>query len=384
MATVYIDNAATSFPKPASVTEEVTRCMREYCGNPGRGGHPMSMAAAEKIYECRELLADFFGAPDPSGVVFTPNCTAALNLAIKGLVQPGWHIITSDLEHNSVRRPLERLARDGVIEFSRFSTLTGVRGRSAQRICGEITRVMRPNTRAVIMTAGSNICSVPIPIYEIGQFCRRNHLYFIVDAAQAAGHFPINMQEMNIDLLALPGHKGLFGPQGSGALIFGKEIKLRTQLEGGSGSASLDTEMPEDPPERYEAGTLSTPSIAGLCEGIKFVRSIGLDVISSHEKQLFWLTRGLLSDIPGCRIYAGEYPGSVITFNLQGFPCDRVAYELGQRGICVRGGFHCSPYAHETLGSPDGSVRVSFSPFNTGKDVETLAGALKEIRASSV
>lgn len=380
MDTIYLDNAATSFPKPNAVTDEVARCMREYCGNPGRGGHPLAMAAAEKIFECREVLADFFGAPDPSGVIFTQNCTSALNLAIKGSVHEGWHFVTSDLEHNSVRRPLERLSNDGIADYTRFSLLADIRGRSVQRILNGIAGAVRQNTRAIIVTAGSNICSVPVPLFEIGQFCRRHGLLFIVDGAQAAGHIPIDMKQMNIDILALPGHKGLFGPQGSGALIIGEDIKLRTLYEGGSGSASFDPDMPEDPPERYEAGTLSTPAIAGLCEGVKAVKQMGVEYISAHEKKLFLLTRNELSCIPGCVLYAAEHPGSVLTFNLRGIPCDRVACELGMRGICVRAGIHCAPWAHEALGSIDGSVRVSFSPFNTERDAEVLCSAVRDIR----
>ena len=374
---VYLDNAATTFPKPVAVTEEVTRCLREYCGNPGRSGHRLSMAAADKIYGCREELADFFGASDPTRVVFTSNCTSALNLALKGLRGKGFHLITSDLEHNSVRRPLERLSREGKITYSRFPAIAG--GTDPSRICREIASRIRPDTRVVAATAASNVCSAVLPLYEIGQLCAKRNLLFIVDGAQGAGHVPIDMKAMNISMLAVPGHKGLYGPQGSGALILGDGIELDTLTEGGSGSASYDSGMPSESPERYEAGTLSTPAIAGLCEGVRMVKQIGIRKISTHDKELFRACRFMLSSLPGIRVIAPEYEGSVLSFICDRIPCDRVADELDRRGICVRSGLHCSPWAHEALGTPDGTVRVSFSIFNTADDIEALYLAMREI-----
>lgn len=374
---IYLDNAATTFPKPAAVTDEVCRCMREYCGNPGRSGHRLSMAAAEKIYCCREELADFFAASDPTRVVFTNNCTSALNLALKGLCGKGFNVITSDLEHNSVRRPLERLAKDGKITFSCFPALVG--DTDPSRICREIASRIRPDTRVVAVTAASNVCSAVLPLYEIGQICRRRGLILIVDGAQGAGHVPIDMKAMNISMLAIPGHKGLYGPQGSGALILGDGIELDTLTEGGSGSASYDPEMPSESPERYEAGTLSTPAIAGLYEGVRMVKQIGIRKISAHDKELFRVCHSLLTSLPGIRVIAPEYEGSVISFICDRLPCDGIAEELDRRGICVRSGLHCSPWAHEALGTPDGTVRVSFSIFNTVNDVEALYLALRDI-----
>lgn len=377
---VYLDNAATSFPKPPSVVAEVTRCLEEYCGNPGRGGHPLSMAAAEKIYECREELSALFGAPDPSHVIFTQNATAALNLAIKGLLPDGAHVIASDLEHNSVRRPLEALAADGLISFDKISIIGDGYALDGGAICKRITTAIRKNTAAVIMTACPNVCSLQLPIAEIGAFCRRRGILFIVDGAQAAGHFPIDMRSMCIDALCLPGHKGLLGPQGSGALILGEGIMPRVIFEGGSGSSSFEAEMPREIPERYEAGTLSTPAIAGLCEGVRYIRRLGLASIEKHERSLFLYARQRLGSIPKVRIYMPQYAGSVLSFNVGTLPSDRVASALGTAGICTRGGFHCNPWAHTVLGTDaHGSVRISFSPFNTPQDVDALALALGEL-----
>ncbi len=377
---VYLDNAATSFPKPPSVVAEVTRCLEEYCGNPGRGGHPLSMAAAEKIYECREELSALFGAPDPSHVIFTQNATAALNLAIKGLLPDGAHVIASDLEHNSVRRPLEALAADGLISFDKISIIGDGYALDGGAICKRITAAIRKNTAAVIMTACPNVCSLQLPIAEIGAFCRRRGILFIVDGAQAAGHFPIDMRSMCIDALCLPGHKGLLGPQGSGALILGEGITPRVIFEGGSGSSSFEAEMPREIPERYEAGTLSTPAIAGLCEGVRYIRRLGLASIEKHERSLFLYARQRLGSIPKVRIYMPQYAGSVLSFNVGTLPSDRVASALGTAGICTRGGFHCNPWAHTVLGTDaHGSVRISFSPFNTPQDVDALALALGEL-----
>lgn len=377
---VYLDNAATSFPKPPEVTREVIRCMTEYCGNPGRGGHPLAMAAADKIYECREALARMFGAPGADYVIFTPNATAALNLAIKGLIPAGTHAVTSDMEHNSVRRPLERLKKDRKSDFSVFASMTADPLRSDSAICSNVERRVRRNTSAVIVTACPNICSVQLPLALIGAFCRRHGYTFIVDGAQGAGHMPINMKEMCIDALAIPGHKGLFGPQGSGALLLGEGVKPETILEGGSGSASFDADMPPEAPERYEAGTLPTPAIAGLLEGVRYVNRLGTDRIAQHERTLFIRARELLSAIDGVRIFAPDFPGSVLSFDVRAVPSDRIAYELGRRGVCVRGGFHCAPWAHGTLGSESGgSVRASFSPFNTSRDVETMAESLRDV-----
>ena len=377
---IYLDNAATSFPKPPEVIAEISRCMTEYCGNPGRGSHKLALAAAEKIYDCRAALCDLFSADAPENVVFTQNATHALNIAILSLAREGAHLICSDCEHNSVRRPLEYLARERGCSYSVFNSHINDPYRSPQKICRSISSLIRPETVAVISTACPNVCSARMPLAEIGALCQKANLYFIVDGAQGAGHFEINMKISNISALAIPGHKGLLGPQGSGALLLSKDFPARSLTFGGSGTASLDAEMPAELPERLEAGTLSTPSIVGLEAGIKAVNDIGIDKIASHEAMLYRKALRLLSEIRGVTVYAPRYTGSVISFNIDGIPSDRVANLLSERDICVRGGFHCNPLAHKTLGSDSyGSVRASFSPFNTADDVYALADAVRTI-----
>ena len=376
---IYLDNAATSFPKPPAVLDEMNRCMREYCGNPGRGSHKLALAASERIYDCRVTLSDFFNADAPENVVFCQNATQALNIAIFSLAHEGAHFICSDMEHNSVRRPLEYLAKMRGCSYSVFNSYVHDPDRNAQKICRSISSLIRPETVAVISTACPNVCSAKMPLDEIGTLCKRRGISFIVDGAQGAGHFPIDMERSNISALAIPGHKGLFGPQGSGALILSNDFKSHPLLYGGSGSASLDADMPSELPERLEAGTLSTPSIVGLEAGIKAVSDIGLLKISTHERLLCQKAISLLIVIPGVKVYAPRHSGSVLSFNIGSLSSDKVASLLSERGVCVRGGFHCNPMAHSVLGSDEhGSVRASFSPFNTADDVFTLA---EEVRA---
>lgn len=377
---IYLDNAATSFPKPPEVVAEITRCMTEYCGNPGRGSHKLAFAAAEKIYDCRVTLCDFFSADSPENVVFCQNATHALNIAILSLAREGAHFICSDSEHNSVRRPLEYLVRERGCSYSLFNSHVTDPNRSPQKICRSIASLIRPETVAVISTACPNICSAKMPLVEIGELCRQSGLHFIVDGAQGAGHFDINIKRSNISALAIPGHKGLFGPQGSGALILSNDFPARSLTYGGSGTASLDAEMPRELPERLEAGTLSTPAIAGLEAGVAVLKAYGINSIEAHENMLFHKTMRLLTEIRGVTVYAPHQAGSVISFNIDGIPSDRVANLLSDRDICVRGGFHCNPLAHKVLGSDrSGSVRASFSPFNTADNVIALADAVRDI-----
>jgi len=377
---IYLDNAATSFPKPRSVTRELNNCISKYCGNPGRGAHVFAMESARRIYECRELISKLFGVGAPERVAFTLNTTYAINLLIKGVLGQGDHVIISDLEHNSVWRPIYKLAKDGIIEYSVFPSMCGDPRANPTRICAGIARLMRPNTKLVICTHASNICSYSLPICEIGAFCRRHNILFGVDAAQSAGHLPINMEQMNIDALCVPGHKGLYGIQGAGFLAFSENVKLKTLVEGGNGLSSLEGDMSEDFPERYEAGTLPTPAIVGLAEGIKTVLKLGVDKISSHEKALFEYACKKLSDIKGIRVHLPEYPGSVLLFSHRTIPSEKLTSMLGDMGICLRGGFHCSALGHKTLGtSESGAVRASFGIFNSSYDIDRLADALAEI-----
>ncbi|MBR4873708.1 MAG: aminotransferase class V-fold PLP-dependent enzyme [Clostridia bacterium] len=377
---VYLDNAATTFPKPPAVLSEVNDCIRRYCGNPGRGSHPMAMAAAEQIFSCRCALSDFVGGYAPEHVIFTQNTTYAINLFLKGILKKGDHVLISDLEHNAVFRPIWKMAQDGVIEYDVFPSMCGLASASPVRICAGIAKRLRPNTRLVICTHASNLCSHEMPLSQIGAFCHRHGLLFAVDAAQSAGHLPINMKAMQIDALALPGHKGLYGIQGAGALILAPSVSLSTLVEGGNGLHSLEGDMPDQSPERYESGTPPTPSIAGLLRGVEAVRAIGLDAIADHEARLFERMHERLSSLSGVTVYAPDTPGAVLLFSADGIPSEQLAAELGRRGICVRGGYHCSALGHATLHTPpDGAVRASFGIFNTETDVDRLCDALAEL-----
>ncbi len=378
---IYLDHAATSFPKPRAVWEETLRSMIRYGGNAGRGSHALSMAAAEKIYSCRALAAEFFGSNAPERVFFTLNTTYGLNIVLKGLLKQGDHVLISDLEHNAVYRPIAQLSREGRITFDLFPSMTGNPDANPTRVCAGIAKRLRPETKMVVCTHSSNICSRTLPIREIGAFCRRHGLIFVVDAAQSAGHRKINMEEMGIDALCIPGHKGLYGPQGCGMVLLSDRVLPEPLVEGGSGVHSLLETMPEESPERFEAGTLPTPAIAGLCEGIRIVREIGEDAILDHETELYRSLREMLANTKGITMYVPEYEGNTLLFNLDGIPSERTGRLLDEAGICVRSGYHCAKLGHETLHTPEGgAVRVSLGVYNRKRDLERLWSALRRIR----
>lgn len=377
---IYLDNAATSFPKPASVCREVYRCMTKYCGNPGRSGHSLSLEAAKKIFECRCSVADLLGVGDPARVIFTLNTTHALNLVIKGLLKRGDHIIISDLEHNSVLRPVHKLSELGTVEYSVFHSAAAIGPIDPQRIRAEIARLIRPNTRLVVCTHSSNICSANLPIDVIAALCKEHGLLFVVDAAQSAGHLDINVDKMKIDALCAPAHKGLYGPQGCGIAVLGEGITLDTLTEGGNGVNSLEPFMPDFSPERYEAGTCATPAIAGLCEGIKHIKSIGIKEIHRRECELYEYALQALGNMRELALYGEAHVGSTLLFNVRGILSEECAYHLNKNGICVRAGYHCSPLGHSALFTPEGgAVRVSFGIHNKKSDVDALTKAVSEL-----
>lgn len=375
---IYLDNAATSFPKPREIIEAVNDCLARYCGNPGRGAHPLSLACAEKIYDCRVAISDLLGVGAPERVLFTYNTTHALNLAIKGLFHAGDHVLISELEHNAVRRPLCRLHREQSVCFELFPVV----GLTPAQILIEISRRLRPQTAGILCTHCSNICSISLPLTEIGALCHAKKLLFVVDAAQSAGHLDINMQKMQISALAAPAHKGLYGIQGAGLLALGEGVEPTPLFEGGSGSDSLAEEMPTLPPERYEAGTLATPAIVGLLAGVQFVRERGLAAIAAHEKALFRAARERLESIPTLTVYRRDEEGAVLLFNHATLPPQEIAHVLAREGICVRAGLHCAPLAHKALGTlPRGAVRLGFGAFNTAADLDALWRVLRELNA---
>ncbi|MBQ8524748.1 MAG: aminotransferase class V-fold PLP-dependent enzyme [Clostridia bacterium] len=372
---IYLDNAATSFPKPRSVYSAVTKTMKKHGGNPSRGAHKLARSAAEALYSCRQQAAELFGC-DSTSVVLTYNATHALNLAIKGLCEEGSHILISDIEHNSVLRPVHALTKTHNCTYDIFPSCNG----DADAVIKGIEEKLRPETRMIIACHVSNICGIRLPVEQIGELCQRRGIIFIVDASQSAGHIKIDLNALRADAICMAGHKGLYGPAGTGLLIFGKEHSPSTVIEGGSGADSAELLMPAYLPERLEAGTLSAPLAAGLAEGMRWLRKIGIDTVSSHERYLSRLFSDYLSDVKGIKLYGNDIvpKSGTVLFNLNGVSAARLGQLLDENAICVRTGLHCAPLAHRTLGTgEDGAVRVSFGYFNTVSDVRQLALVLQ-------
>ncbi len=369
--TVYLDNAATSFPKPRAVVDAATDCMANWCGNPGRGAHIFSAKSAAVLYDCREEAAELFGLGNPEGVVFTMNATHALNGAIFGLLNEGDHVLISDLEHNSVLRPVEYLRQRGMIEYDIFQT--------AGNTAANISRLIRPDTAAVICLHASNIINRVLPVGEIGRLCRRHGLLFILDASQSAGSIDINMKRDNISVLCTAGHKGLMGPAGSGLALYSDGVVPRAFMHGGSGVNSKDAFMPEFLPDRLEAGTLAVPAIAGLLEGIRYVKERGARNIREHECGLSDIVHRRFLRDDRFEIYSRQ-GGSLFLFNIRGLSSQAVGEGLNSHGICTRAGMHCAPLAHKTVGTPEGgAVRVGIGAFNTESDIRSLCSVLDEL-----
>lgn len=367
---IYFDNAATSFPKPPSVIKEINFCLKKYCGNPGRSSHRMSLAAGERIYETREKIADLLSVDHPEQVVFCYNATHAINLAIKTFVTHKCHILTSDFEHNSVIRPLEALKRKIGIDYSSFSCDGDIEE--------NILKSIRPDTEGIICSIASNVTGDALPLPLLSRIARGQKLFLIIDASAAIGHFDINLNETPCDVLCAPGHKALFGIQGSGFAYFKDNKRRESYIEGGSGSDSLNPEMPYLLPEGYEAGTLATPAIVSLGKGIDFVRDIGIDNI---QKKLNMLTESMverLSMIKNIKLYKSGC--GIISFNIANLSSSKVAKLLDDQGICVRGGLHCAPSIHKKIGTLDqGAVRISFSYLNNLGEIDRVYKVIRGI-----
>ena len=383
---IYLDNAATTFPKPRSVLDSMVNHMQFHGGNPGRGGYSLSISAAEAVYKCRSQIVNIFHSNSPENVVFTYNTTYALNLALKSIAKPGDLILISNLEHNSVFRPIYSLFERNICHYDVFDALHT----DPNDTLNDVKSKLRPTTSAIVVTHASNVCGATLPLKEIGELCRQNNLIFIVDAAQSAGIIDINFNDCSIDALCAPAHKGLYGPQGCGFVLFSDRLKekvtLQTLIEGGSGVNSLEKTMPAMLPERLEAGTLGVPAIAGLSAGMDFVNNFGIEGIHFHEKNLKRIFTENLLEFPDLvKVYAPEFrDGGTVLFNVDSLPSEEVASRLARLGICVRGGFHCSPLAHNALGTgPNGAVRASFSVFNTAKEAEIAANEVIRIAKTS-
>ncbi len=369
---IYLDHAATGGNKAPSVMSAVLAAMR-CCANPGRSGHKLSLAAAERVFACRELLSSLFCGYGFERVVFTKNCTEALNLAILGTLKQGDHAVTTCLEHNSVLRPLEALKRAGVIGYD-VAPLT-----NGRLLPESIAELVRPNTRMAVVTAASNVTGEAPPLAKIRKLLPENVL-FVVDGAQGAGHLPLSMKEQGLDALALAGHKGMGGIQGSGALLFSERMEINPLLFGGTGSESFDLGMPAFYPDRLESGTLSYPAVCSLYEGALLVKSRREEWAGKLERTTAFVLEGL-SGLKGYTAYFEPNACGICSFRHARLPSETIAGELSEQyGICVRGGLHCAPLIHKALGDfPDGLVRASFSPEQGKKEARALLCALKEI-----
>lgn len=372
----YFDNAATSHPKPQAVLDAVQRALTSDNGNPGRSGHRRALSGARTILECREVLSQIIGASDPFEVMFAFNTTDALNLAIKGSLHKGDHVITSMLEHNSVLRVLEGLRLRGQIE------LTLVEPDVSGRVDPDsIYAAIRKNTRLIVLTQASNVTGVIQDVHAVGLVAHRMGIRFLVDGAQGLGSIPVNVKRDFIDLYAFPGHKGLLGPQGTGGLYIAPHIELNTLREGGTGSSSESMRQPSERPERYESGTNNLHGIAGLLEGAKYAHENRALIAETQMKLIGQLIEGL-TRINGVTPYhvSGAPRTSVVSFNIGDLTSGAVADELDRRGFSVRGGLHCAPGTHRVLGTLNrGAVRVSPGHANTPEEVDALLVAISEI-----
>lgn len=379
---IYFDNAATSFPKPPATLEAMVRYLTEIGGSPGRSGHSASIEAGRIVYEAREALAELFHLNDPLRIVFTKNATEAINVALAGILKPGDHVVTSSMEHNSLMRPLRHLARGGV-------DLSVIPGRRDGWIDPrKIRDSLRPSTRLVALTHASNVTGTVMPIGEIGEILRHHsRILFLVDAAQTAGVLPIEVEAMGIDLLAFTGHKSLFGPPGTGGLFIreGLESDMEPLQRGGTGSRSEQEDQPDFMPDKFESGTPNTAGIAGLAAGVRFVLAEGLEKIRKREEELaerFLVELERFGDqieVYGKRQKNGRL--AIVSFNIRDLSPSYVAQVLDENwGIMCRPGLHCAPSAHRTIGTfPQGTVRFSFSYFNTDEDIDTAVEALKTL-----
>lgn len=376
---IYFDNAATSGVKPRSVINAVDHALKNLSANPGRGGHKTSVSAATGVFDVRKKLYEFFNAESENSVCFTANCTAAVNTVLFGCLHTGDHVIISSLEHNAVQRPLAALAQRLGISYD----IASININEPDECVAEIEKLIRKNTKLIFVTHASNVTGTLLPIERIGKLCRERGILFGVDAAQSAGHIDIDMKQMCIDFLCIAPHKGLFAPMGTGVLIADKPID-EVLIKGGTGVNSLSPEQPDSLPERIESGTVNVPGIMGIGAGIDFVKKYGMN--RSHRKintmlRYFYLELRKM----GALLYAPAPSllnnAGVLSFNLHEKGSEEVAQFLASRSVAVRGGYHCAPLAHKTIGTLDtGTVRISPSVFNSFDEAEKTVFLLKKLK----
>ncbi len=380
--TIYLDNAATSWPKPEEVYNSMDGFMRHIGASPGRSGHQLAIEAGRIAYETREALATLLRVGDPTRIVFTSNATEALNVAIRGLLLPGDHVITSSMEHNSVMRPLRAAEQKGV----RVTVVPCTPAGALQ--AADIERAIGSDTRLIVLSHASNVVGTLLPIAEVGLMARQRGVVFLVDAAQTVGCCPIDVVAMNVDLLAFSGHKGLYGPQGTGGLYIrgGVESGIEPLKRGGTGSRSESEYQPDFLPDKYESGTPNTVGLAGLGAGVRFVLGQG-DSIRKREQELAEALLEGLGTIDGVALHGHDIADrriAVISLSILGLTSSEVAMGLEERGILCRPGLHCSPAAHRTLGTfPRGTVRLSPGFFTSDEDVEVTLGAVRKLAGRS-
>ena len=373
---IYLDNAATTYPKPREVYQKWQTAMSVYGANPGRSGHEFSMKTAEAVFKSREICAEFFGA-QPENTVFTLNCTHALNFAIKGIAKKGCHFVTSDIEHNASIRPVYAAVKAFGGSVTMFETREDV-----EQTVRNAEHAIRPNTVAMICTAASNVIGLRTPIKELAALCKRRGICFIVDAAQAAGTLPIKLDD-GVNIICAAGHKGLYGPMGTGLMVTDGSVKLNTIIEGGTGSASENILQPDFSPDRFESGTINTAGAIALGEGVNFVKRRTPEVILRHELDLCERFCSAAERIDGITVYnpitthnRDKY-APVVSFNFNRLSSDEGARLLSENGFYMRGGLHCAPLAHKKIGTINGgTIRFSPSAFNTAREVDMLAATL--------
>lgn len=376
---IYLDNAATTFPKPAQSVSAAACAMRFFAANPGRGGHKLSAKAGEVVFSCREKLSEMFSCP-VERTVFTLNCTHSINLAVKGVLKKGDHAIISSLEHNSVLRPLETMREKGTITYD----VAAVDAQNEEKTVESFERLIRPNTRLIICTHASNVFGTVLPVKKLSSLCKRHGLIFALDCAQSAGILPLDMQKDGVDIVCAPGHKGLFGPMGTGVLMFSENVEIESLVQGGTGSLSLQKAQPKIYPDSLESGTVNLPGIAGLSAGIDFIRSFGGErAIHEKETHLMKILKEDLCAVKNLTVFDdmhGKTYSPVLSFFVNGEHSEQTAQRLDEKNIAVRAGYHCSHLAHSFCKTTQtGTVRVSPSIFNTKSDVKYFVFCLNLI-----
>ena len=377
---IYFDNSATTYPKPVIVNNAVALSMKKFGANPGRSGHQLSRISSGEVQRTRELAREMFGARSPENVAFTLNCTQALNMVIKGLLKPGDHVVTSCLEHNAVMRPLNKLEKTIGISY----TIAKVYPEDNDKTVDSFRNAINSETKLIICTHASNVLGIKLPVERIAALAHIYKLPILVDGAQSAGLVPINVQKMGIDFLCLAGHKGLYGPMGTGMLITDKHEMLDTIIEGGTGTDSMKLCHPKIMPQKFESGTPNIPGICGLRAGMEFVKSKGINNIFNHELKLMQYLYDNLKQIPYIKLYmprpSKDYFVPLISFNVKDYISDKVGKFLDKNEIEVRTGLHCAPSAHEFIGTLEtGTIRVSPSAFNTKQEIDKLINAIRKI-----